>query len=204
MVPLPDGSKVSLDSGSKVRIRYTKDARKLELVAGQARFDVAKDVRRPFSVTARDQTVVATGTAFNIDLLGPKVFVTLIEGHVFVVRESKRQSELQPAPIALEAGEQLVSAPAGRPQVRAISIERATSWETGQLTFADEPLGAVAERISRYAEDPISVAPDAAALRVSGVFRAGDTAAFVDMVTSYLPVAADTASDGEITLRAKS
>ena len=204
VVPLPDGSRVSLDSGSKIRIRYTNDARKLELVAGQARFDVAKDVRRPFSVTARDQTVVATGTAFNVDLLGPKVLVTLIEGKVVVLREKARRTGPDPAPIALDAGEQLVSAPAAPPRVHTISVERATSWESGQLTFADEPLAAVAERVSRYAEAPITVAPNAAAMRVSGVFRAGDVDAFVDMVTSYLPVEADAESDGEITLRARS
>jgi transmembrane sensor len=203
VVPLPVGSRVSLDSGSKVRIRYTKDARKLELVSGQARFDVAKDVRRPFSVTARDQTVVATGTAFNVDLLGPKVLVTLIEGKVVVLREPRRR-DAAPASIPLKAGEQLVSAPAAAPEIHAISVERATSWETGQLTFADEPLAAVAERVSRYAEEPIHVAPDAATMRVSGVFRAGDTAGFVDMVTSYLPVEANAATDGEITLRARS
>ncbi|HEX6865836.1 MAG TPA: FecR domain-containing protein [Caulobacteraceae bacterium] len=211
VVPLPDGSKVSLDSGSKVRIRFTKDARRLELIKGQARFDVAKDVTRPFSVTARDQTVVATGTAFNVDMLGPKVLVTLIEGHVVVVHEPPPRIERvlasrlaqKPAPIQLEAGEQLVVTPAAKPVVHEVSLERATSWETGQLTFADEPLASVAERVSRYAERPIEVAPDAARLRVSGVFRAGDVDAFVDMVTHYLPVEATRAGGGEITLRSR-
>lgn len=204
VVPLPDGSRVSLDSGSKVRIRYTRDARKLELVSGQARFDVAKDVRRPFSVTARDQTVVATGTAFNVDLLGRKVLVTLIEGQVVVLREASPAPEApEPSQIVLKAGEQLVSTPATSPVVRSISLERTTAWETGQLTFADEPLAAVAERVSRYAEEPITVAPGAAALRVSGVFKAGDVASFIDMVTSYLPVEAHQAPDGEITLQAR-
>jgi len=211
VVPLPDGSKVSLDSGSKLRIRYTGDARRLELIKGQARFDVARDVTRPFSVTARDQTVVATGTAFNVDLLGPKVLVTLIEGRVVVVEESPARIERvlanrpapKSAPIQLEAGEQLVVAPAVRPVVHTVSLERATSWESGQLTFADEPLASVAERVSRYAERPIEVAPDAARMRVSGVFRAGDVEAFIDMVTHYLPVEAEHARDGEITLRSR-
>jgi transmembrane sensor len=202
VVPLPDGSKVSLDSGTRLRVRYTKDARRLELLAGQARFDVAKDVQRPFSVTARDQTVVATGTAFNVDLMGPKVLVTLIEGHV-VVLPAKPKAAVKSAPIALDAGEQLVTSAAAPPQVRAVSLERTTAWETGQLTFADEPLGAVAERVGRYAPQPLTVAPSAAHLRVSGVFKAGDVGSFVDMVTSYLPVEATTASDGEITLKSK-
>jgi len=209
VIPLPDGSRVSLDSGSEVRIRYTKDARKLELLAGQARFDVAHDVQRPFSVTAGNQTVVATGTAFNVDLLGSKVLVTLIEGHVVVLQEPARKRLVPvralPAPAApaveLTAGEQLIAAPAAAPQVQQASLERATAWESGQLAFKDEPLGSVAERVSRYAARPVVVAPDAAGLRVSGVFKAGDIASFVDIVTSYLPVRAVKGADGEITLK---
>ena len=207
VIPLADGSKVSLDSGSEVRIRYTKDARKLELLAGQARFDVAHDVQRPFSVTARDQTVVATGTAFNVDLLGRKVLVTLIEGHVVVLRAPPRRliptaALRAPAPaVELEAGEQLIAAPAAPPLIQEANLERATAWESGQLAFKDEPLSSVAERVSRYSAQPVEVAPDAADLRVSGVFKAGDVTSFVDIVTSYLPVRAVRAPDGEIRLQ---
>lgn len=198
VAPLPDGSEISLDSGTVLKVRYTKDARKLELVSGQARFEVAKDVRRPFSVTARDQTVVATGTAFNVDLMGPKVLITLIEGQVVVVKDRPKP----PPPIVLKAGQQLIAAPAASPTVSATSLERATAWETGQLAFEDEPLGAVAERVSRYAGSPLKVSPEVAGMRLSGVFKAGDIETFVDVVQSYLPVEADRAS-GEITLQYK-
>jgi len=208
VVPLPDGSKVSLDSRSVVRIRYTDDARRLELVSGQARFDVAKDVTRPFSVTARDQTVVATGTAFNIDLLGPKVLVTLIEGHVLVMKEPAARnaapaSAAKPRPIALNAGQQLVAAPSAPPQILIASLERTSAWEAGQLAFEDEPLSVVAARVSRYSNRPVTVAPDIAGLKLSGVFKAGDVTTFVDVVTNYLPVEAQESADGEITLKNK-
>ena len=201
VIPLSDGSKVSLDSGSKIRIRYTKEARKLELLSGQARFDVAHDVQRPFSVTARNQTVVATGTAFNVDLLGPKVLVTLIEGHV-VVLPARPTAHPKRAPVVeLKAGQELISAPAAPPQVVQASLDRTTAWESGQLAFKDEPLGSVAERVSRYAAAPITVAPDAANLRVSGVFKAGDVDTFVDVVTHYLPVRAVGGDNGRIMLQ---
>lgn len=213
VVPLSDGSKVSLDSRSVLKIRYTKDARKLELVSGQARFDVSRDVRRPFSVTARDQTVVATGTAFNVDLLGPKVMVTLIEGQVVVMKGPPRDGPADqaprtaataaPPPIVLKAGQQLVAAPAGAPQVTIVSLDRATAWEAGQLAFEDEPLGAVAERVSRYAERPLKVAPNVADMRISGVFKAGDVTTFIDVVSSYLPVEAQQGESGQITLQYK-
>ena len=96
VVTLEDGSQMALDSQSEVRVRYTKGARSLILFKGQARFDVAHDVERPFSVTAGGQKVVATGTSFNIDLLGSNLLVTLIEGHVVVLPQTPVSAEPVP------------------------------------------------------------------------------------------------------------
>jgi transmembrane sensor len=87
-VTLDDGSTVTLDSQSELRVRYTPNTRDLTLSRGQARFDVAHDVERPFSVVAGGQKVIATGTAFNVDLLGSTVLVTLIEGRVVVLPQA--------------------------------------------------------------------------------------------------------------------
>src|SRR5438874_8356342 len=84
VVTLADGSQVALDSQSEVKLRYSAHARALTLTKGQARFDVFHDVERPFSVAADGHKVIATGTAFNVDLLGSSLLVTLIEGHVVV------------------------------------------------------------------------------------------------------------------------
>ena len=209
VIPLADGSTVSLDSQSRLKVRFTRDARRLELVSGQARFDVAHDRARPFSVTARDQTIIATGTAFNVDMMGERVLVTLIEGRVVVVDAAKRRTALsggaapsRPEPnTVLVAGQQLVVAPAAPPIVAQVNLNRTTAWESGQLIFDDEPIEAVAARVSRYTERPISVDPAAANLLVSGVFKAGDTRTFLDAVTSFLPVDVTVTTDGETVLR---
>jgi transmembrane sensor len=211
-VTLADGSRVALDSGTVIKVRLRREARKLELIRGQARFDVAHDVTRPFSVRARDQTVVATGTSFNVDLLGPKVLVTLIEGRVsvvtdkggdlpFVVRPAAKRLQ-----ISLEPGQQLVSTTASNtaPKIEMVSLDKSTAWESGQLVFENEPLSAVAERISRYTSHPIVVSdPRAAGLRISGVFNSGDVDTFIDTVTRYLPVMAVASKDGGVELRAR-
>ena len=80
VVTLADGSQLALDSRSEVRVQYSAHARELTLTKGQARFDVAHDVERPLSVTADGHKVIATGTSFNVDLFGPSLLVTLIEG----------------------------------------------------------------------------------------------------------------------------
>ena len=208
VIELADGSSVSLDSSTELRVRFAAGRRDLELRSGQARFDVAHDADRPFVVTAGDHRITAIGTAFNVDLLGPSVLVTLIEGRV-AVEESGRAPRpgvvdvQRPEPVALvlSPGEQARLAETTAPALTTVSITRTTAWETGQLIFEDEPLADAAARVSRYARRAIRTDGEAAALRVSGVFRTGDEATFLDAVTGYLPVAARAESDGSITLR---
>ncbi|WP_163071616.1 FecR domain-containing protein, partial [Acinetobacter baumannii] len=63
------------------------ERRALRLLAGRARFEVAKDPRRPFAVTAGDRMVVATGTAFSIELFRAEMRVVLYQGSVSVLED---------------------------------------------------------------------------------------------------------------------
>jgi transmembrane sensor len=214
IVALADGSHVELDSSTELLVRYTAHARELTLTRGQARFDVAHDAERPFSVTAGAEKVVATGTAFNVDLSGSKVVVTLIEGRVVVL---PRQSEMSfttlfsrqavPSPptnadrarrgIELNAGQRLeVSASGKAADVAPANLERSTAWQSGQLVFDDAPLSTVIEQVNRYARHPLILRDeDAGRVRVSGVFSTEDIDGFVDTLTRYLPIDAE-ARDG--------
>jgi transmembrane sensor len=229
VVTLADGSQITLDSRSEVTVRYTADARALTLVRGQARFDVAHDVARPFSVTADGHKVVATGTAFDVDLLGPKLLVTLLKGHVVVLpqseptrpwvpdaaREGAGSATLAGAEsralssagdamdrIYLDPGEQLVMVPSAEPRISHVDIERVTAWERGEIVFDNEPLARVIRRMNRYGPRHIVIGDDrAGALRISGVFHEGDVDGFVSTIAAYLPIRAHERPDGEVILR---
>jgi transmembrane sensor len=200
VVTLSDGSKLSLDALTKVTVDYSDDARRLKLVSGQARFDVAHDVSRPFSVQARDRTVVATGTAFNIDVFEREARVTLIEGRVVVMARPEtplaRITGERPAKsIAMRAGQQLV-APDDAPAqlVAGVDLEQTTAWQQGKLMFDKEPLAEAVARMNRYSERKIVIGDaQAGAMPVSGAFDAGNTRGFLEAVTAYLPL---TATDG--------
>jgi transmembrane sensor len=225
VVTLADGSQIALDSQSEVRVRYSAHARELALVSGQARFDVAHDIERPFSVTAHGHKVIATGTAFNVDLLGSDLLVTLIEGHVVVLPQKTRAFESAAAVrspenpglpaeaatetidpgstdrILLDAGQQLVISSGASPSVTRVNVDHATAWESGQLIFEDEPLSTVVARVSRYGARPILVDDEQiSSLRISGVFHEGDVDGFLSTLVSYLPVHAQKARDGSIRL----
>ena len=210
IVRLQDGSRISLDSDSEVTVRYTHYARALHLIKGQARFDVAHDVERPFSVIARDRKVVATGTAFNIDLTQPSVAVTLIEGHVVVLDATgDMETALQPArkalPVELHAGQELVAADNKTLVVKDANIKQVTAWASGQLAFSNETLSEVVARVNRYSATPIIIAdPDLANERVSGVFNVGDVPGFLDIITQTMPLSASDDQRGVIRLRRKS
>jgi transmembrane sensor len=205
VIVFPDGSKASLDGATTVRVLYGRERRQFWLDGGRAKFEVAKDPLRPFTVGAGDKLVVATGTEFSVELLRRQVRVVLYEGHVAVMdARAGREPELlkvgaRPAEQLLTPGRELVAAPEG---VRVVETDpaRSLSWEGGQLIFDNEPLGSAVERINRYAEEPLAVAADAAAaVRISGVFTAGDTQAFVSGVTAVFPVRA-TSQNGVRTL----
>jgi transmembrane sensor len=207
VVTLLDGSKISLDSDSEVTVRYTNHSRELHLLYGQARFDVAHDVTRPFSVLAGNQKVIATGTSFNIDMTEQKVLVTLIEGHVVVVDQDTNRNHrlsaplLRPRLVELKAGQQLAATPMLPPEVAPVNLQRVTSWINGQIVADNEPLSSLVRRLNRYSSVQVSVTdPKIAAMRISGVFDTGDVYGFVDVVAHYLPVHATTEATGTIVL----
>lgn len=213
VVTLVDGSQITLDLRSEVTVRYTADARTLTLVHGQARFDVAHDITRPLSVSAEGHKVVATGTAFNVDLLGPRLLVTLIRGHVVVLPQSaptipwRAASHLAPdlAGIDLDPGEQLVMSSSAAPRVRRVNVEWVMAWERGEIIFDNQPLARVVQRMNRYQPRKIAVGDDrTASLRISGVFREGHLDDFVSTIAAYLPVRVNERSDGDVVLTYRS
>ena len=205
IVALPDGSRISMDSDTRVSVRYLKNARSITLERGRSRFDVAHDSTRPFTVTAGPQTVEAVGTSFDVERLQSTVLVTLIQGQV-VIKRASTATGAGPAesPIELKAGEELVVASNVRPAIVAADPQVARAWEAGRLLFRDEPLGDAVARVNRYTTHPVLIDPSIASIRFSGVFNAGDVDSFVSAVTSYFPVQASATETNSILLQPRS
>jgi len=197
VVVLADGSRISLDAATRVDVRLEDDRRELVLRQGRAKFDVAKDPLRPFSVTAGDKVVVATGTSFSVELLRRRMHVVLYEGQVAVLeRKGDRTTPVAlrnatgAADRLLKPGGELVSTLAqSTASVLPTDVARSLSWEAGQLTFIDEPLASAVERVNRYSARRIELAdPEVGKLELNGVFNTGDVDAFVVGVRETLPI----------------
>ena len=178
---LPDQSVLTLDADSAVDIRYGKAERNVELVRGQALFQVAHDTSRPFRVQAGPVAVTAVGTRFDVDRRADITVVTVFEGTVAV--DVARDGA---ARVMVHAGQQLrIDSELVAAGPLAVDASHSAAWLDGQIYFDQEPLAEVAAEVSRYSPQPIEVR-DATlrGLPISGACAANDTDAFLAFVRS--------------------
>ncbi len=198
-VALDDGSVVTMNTDSRIRVRFDGERRGIELLRGEAMFDVAKDAKRPFVVSAGDAQVVAVGTSFRVRRTPVAVNVLVREG---VVKVSEGQAE----PIRLLPGDKALLPRRTPPTVQSVDesqVNRELAWRDGMIAFSGETMEEVAREFARYSAIRIRIAdPDAAALRVVGLFSATDPIGFSRAAAQSmdLDVAQD---DDEIVIRSK-
>ncbi|KRA67045.1 hypothetical protein ASD89_02145 [Caulobacter sp. Root656] len=196
---LADGSHVQLNTDSAVRVRYTAGERRVELLRGQALFQVAHNVQRPFIVTAGATQVRALGTRFDVRRLGSEVRVVLAQGSVEVTDRAVRN-----APWRLKPGQALALAPATPASAAPapVDVQTATSWTSGEVSFQDVTLADAVAELNRYSRDKIVLAdPALADRRVSGVFTAGDNADFIAAVSSLYGLKPVPRANGDVQLQ---
>jgi transmembrane sensor len=112
-IQFADGSTVELNSRSKIRVKYSKQERDVELLEGQALFHVAHDVSRPFIVAVGATRVRAVGTQFDVYKKSNGTVVTVVEGRV-AVYSAPTSGEAPTLPVAGQALPQSPGATASR------------------------------------------------------------------------------------------
>jgi transmembrane sensor len=209
-VTLNDGSQVTLDTQSELRVAFTSSERVVRLLRGQAYLKVAKNRARPFVVEVLNRRVVAVGTAFDVRVDGTQVRVAMVEGIVRVERsgdlsDAGKVARAGPAPaLTIAAGEQLIADTALADRVSVSDPERSTSWLSGQIVFDNARLADAVVELNRYSNTKMELAdPKIGQLHLSGAFALGRPALFIEAVTSYFPVQVVRADDHLVVLSAR-
>ena len=212
-VTLPDGSKVTLNTDTVVRTRADRDRRMVYLDKGQAFFQVAKDRRHPFVVTAAGRTVTAVGTAFDVRVDRGALKVVLVEGKVRVEPAAPKPLQARApgaaappadaAPVArateMTAGSQLVAPDDSDWRLTRTDVDRETSWLKGQIAFDDASLGEIVAELNRYSTRKIVIVDEALAKRrLGGIYRPGDVEGFSRALRSYGIAEVREESEGEL------
>lgn len=203
MVVLRDGTRMSLNTATRVRVELAPAQRTVSIEGGEALFEVAKDAHRPFVVRAGGSEVVAVGTVFSVRLApaaeraGDSMAVTLIEGQV-TVRDASRDGDAGALarPILMAPGERLrlikavgaatQSGPRATTQVDRPRMDQVLAWKRNEAVFDDVALPEAVAEMNRYSRTPIVAVGNGAlrGLRVSGLFRTGDNTGFARAVAA--------------------
>jgi transmembrane sensor len=197
IVPLADGSSITLNTSSEIRVRIQAKERRVELVAGEALFDVAHDASRPFVVDAGDTQVKALGTSFTVRRLGEQpVEVMVRQGVVEIARPDRPHI----APQRVAANVRAVAAPAApivETKLAPDTVSRELAWREGMLAFEDMPLKEAAAEFARYSDTRIEFAdPSIGAETVTGLYAANNPRGFAKTVALSFGLEARSGPDG--------
>jgi transmembrane sensor len=180
-VQLTDGTRVVLNTNTRLRPVMTSTARVVTLEQGEAYFDVARDPGRPFVVYAGNRKITDVGTRFSVRREGDHVEVTVAEGRVRVDMSNPGAGG---RPVEAAADSIVVAKADGTlvAQKSQRDIADKLSWRQGMLVFNQETLGAAAEEFNRYSNKHIIVVGAARKLRIGGRFRPDNVDVFTSLI----------------------
>lgn len=145
-ITLSDGSLVFLNSGSKLEfpVGFRGTERKVKLT-GEAYFEVAKDLSKPFIVVSGNGTTEVLGTKFNVSNYPEDGLIkaTLLEGKIKFSHNSSKEAEI------LRPGQQAVLKE-NNIEVQAVHAEDFMAWKDNRFIFKNEELSVIMRQLSRW------------------------------------------------------
>lgn len=158
---LPDGTRVWLNAASSIRFPSTFSLHKERVVeiTGEAYFEVARDIDRPFLVKSEGQEVRVLGTAFNVNTYqeAGATLTTLMEGRVQISKVSR--SGATEDPVVLAPGQQARLTKSGF-DIQQAGVQRVMDWINGDFIFQQETLVQILDRVARWYDVEIVYAAD--------------------------------------------
>lgn len=176
---LPDGTKIWLNAATSIKFPSSFEGqmrRKVELLSGEAYFEVAKDKKHPFVVISYGQEVEVLGTRFNINTYENSIKTTLFEGSVKVSQVLPKGA--QPPGAKSKGNNSIILKPGEESLVFKNTLkvymadrEKALAWKSGNFMFNNDTIETVMRQISYWYDVTVvyeGIKPDA---RFSGVMK---------------------------------
>ena len=181
-IALADGSQVTLNSDSAMNVNLRNGLRQVQLLNGEAFFDVQRDPQHPFTVDAHYSHTQVLGTRFAVKQDQQFDQVTVTSGVVEVSRQ--RQN-----PVLLNANDMIRVTATQHSSVQSVNPSLANAWLKGRLVFDNVPLSEVIAEIGRYRLGSLLIQdPALKNLKVSGRFDITDTDKALEALQQTLPI----------------
>lgn len=182
-ITLADATQIDLDTSSAIDVRFDIHQRLVRLLHGQILINTAPDpADRPFLVETRQGRLLALGTRYSVRQQAGRSHVAVFEGAVDV-----QPANASDAARIIRAGEQASFSLTAVDAPQAADAREA-SWSVGMLVAQDMPLAHFIAELARYRPGRVACDPDAAYLKVSGVYPLSDTDRVLDMLQRTHPV----------------
>lgn len=178
---LPDGSRLAVNTASAVNIRFSAEARLLQLIDGEMLVATARDAaNRPFRVITADGVVAPLGTRFTVRRTAPRTEVAVLQGAVRLRSTAGEGTDLPAGRRAAFTSQRVEDV---RPAADGVA-----SWAEGRLVAEQQPLAEFLAELARYRTGFIRWDPQVAGLRVSGTFPLPNTDRILRSLEQALPV----------------
>lgn len=200
-IALADGSKITLDTDSQVKVSFAADARRVELARGRARFEVSADPSRIFVVDAGNREIATREGRFDATVLPRRITISAWRGPIEI---RDRGTTITSAVLfSLAPGQSLDFDPGAKSAPRAKAADKGSEqWPTGMLVFHSAPLSDVLAETNRYSGKHIMLGDvSLGALRVTGTFRPVPIDALAASLAAALNLRIGAAPDGNIVLK---
>jgi|HubBroStandDraft_2_1064218.scaffolds.fasta_scaffold45569_2 transmembrane sensor len=175
---LADGSQIELNTDTAVLLNIQPNARNVQLLRGEAYFQVNHDASRPFIVTIGNHRIVDLGTKFVVRADPGRIKVTLVSG---TARLEEAGTQGENRSVVLTPGEVAIATVDTTRVSKRTSRELSESlaWQRGSVVFHNELLSNAAAELNRYGGPTLIVADSATAkLTISGTFLTNNTEEF--------------------------
>ncbi len=144
-VTLPDGTKVTINSGSKLKYptTFNKEIRQVQL-SGEAYFDVHHNPEKAFIIKIKDMDIRVLGTSFNVSAYPSQRVIssTLTKGQIEInFHNSSKKYSLKPGQRAVIYKH--------KKKIKIFEVDTGfyTSWQDGIYQFKNEPLENIATKL---------------------------------------------------------
>lgn len=192
-VRLPDGSLIQLARNSLIQVRFDTRYRQIDMIRGDALFEVGKDPSRPMLVRVGAHVLQDIGTVFDVKRDTDGDTLTVISGQVRMWNAPQGDVDVDKVKADMSspqsswsriadviAGEQIQLSSSGIGAIHPAKVEQVTAWLPKDIRFQHETISDVARRFNAYTSTPL-VIEDAriADIRISGIFHANNPQAFI-------------------------
>lgn len=185
---LADGTRLMLNTDTRVVAKIDKSNRILTLEKGEVALEVVHDEKKPFIVKTGDLAITDVGTQFNVSRLEGVVRVHVREGEV-ALKAGAATKNLRPGDLGIH------NEATGENSFTKSDPNEAFAWQSAHAIYHDQPLSAVVKDINRYFSKPIRVDAAAARLNTNLILTLDSPTAVAGRLSELLPLDVRTTND---------